>query len=93
MAAAGAHSVKGGNFKIFEEFALRSGADIRLDTVVKDIQTSLEYDDNCETVTRYILQTSDGGMESFDAVIIAAPLVGLRRCVKRLAIFLPPGCG
>ncbi|KAI8582619.1 hypothetical protein K450DRAFT_226121 [Umbelopsis ramanniana AG] len=74
MAAAGAHSVKGGNFKIFEEFALRSGADIRLNTVVKDIQTSLEYDDNCDPVTQYILQTSDGAMESFDAVVIAAPL-------------------
>ncbi|KAI9290361.1 Prenylcysteine lyase-domain-containing protein [Umbelopsis sp. AD052] len=74
MAAAGAHSIKGGNFKIFEEFALRSGADIRLDTVVKDIQTSVEYDDNCNSITQYILQTSDGAMESFDAVIIAAPL-------------------
>ncbi|KAH8553204.1 Prenylcysteine lyase-domain-containing protein [Umbelopsis sp. PMI_123] len=74
MAAAGAHSVKGGNFQIFEEFALRSKADIRLNTVVKDIQTSLELDDNCDAVTRYILQTSTGSMESFDAVIIAAPL-------------------
>lgn len=81
MAAAGAKSVKGGNFQIFEEFALRSKADIRLDTVVKDIQTSLEYNEDGEVVTRYILESDSGHMESFDAVIIAAPLVrSLHHC-------------
>lgn len=74
MAAAGARSIKGGNFRIFEEFAVRSNADIRLNTVVADIQTSLEYDHENRPITRYILQTDAGTMESFDAVIIAAPL-------------------
>ncbi|GAB5593460.1 hypothetical protein Unana1_08360 [Umbelopsis nana] len=74
MAASGAKSVKGGNFQIFEEFAVRSGADIRLNTEVKDIKTSLEYNEDEEVVTRYILETSDGNMDSFDVVIIAAPL-------------------
>jgi prenylcysteine oxidase/farnesylcysteine lyase len=79
MAASGAKSVEGGNFQIFEEFAVRSGADIRLNTEVKDIKTLLEYNEDEEVVTRYILETSDGNMDSFDVVIIAAPLV---RCMR-----------
>ncbi|CAM0139874.1 hypothetical protein VKS41_007218 [Umbelopsis sp. WA50703] len=74
MAAAGAKSIKGGNFKIFEQFAERSSADIRLNTVVADIQTSLEFDHENRPITRYILETDAGTMESFDAVIVAAPL-------------------
>ena len=37
MAADGAHSVKGGNFQVFENFLRKSGAEINLNTTVREV--------------------------------------------------------
>lgn len=75
MAAAGAWSTEGGNFRIFEEFAKRSGANIHLNTRVLSIRNSTEIDDQGNAVGRYLLATDKDENQVFDAVIIATPLV------------------
>ncbi|KAH9075769.1 FAD/NAD-P-binding domain-containing protein [Lactarius deliciosus] len=64
LAADGGVSVKGGNWRIFEQFVKRSGARIFLGTEVVGIQ---RRSDNGWTVA-----TQDGHRD-YDAVIIAAP--------------------
>lgn len=78
MAAAGAWSTEGGNFLIFEEFAKRSGANVRLNTRVISIQNSTEIDEHGNPIGRYLVATDDDGDDqAFDAVILATPLVKL----------------
>ena len=76
MAATGSWSTKGGNYQIFEEFATRSDASIKLETSVMEIQNITVLDDNGQFVDRYIVITEDS-MDVYDAVLIAAPLVRL----------------
>lgn len=71
LAANGAVSVKGGNKRIFEEFVLRSGAEIRLETKVKEILRLDEDGDEKENEgeketssnrgrARWVIKTQDG---------------------------------
>jgi prenylcysteine oxidase/farnesylcysteine lyase len=78
LAAQGAVSVKGGNRKIFEEFVVRSEANLRLGTKVKEI---VKLDDGSEsssssssTRSKWIVKTQDGQNSGvYDAIILAAP--------------------
>jgi len=38
MAADGAHSVEGGNFQVFDGFLQKSGAEIKLNTTVREVK-------------------------------------------------------
>ncbi|KAI9249711.1 Prenylcysteine lyase-domain-containing protein [Phascolomyces articulosus] len=73
MAASGSWSTKGGNIKIFEEFAKRSGATVKLESTVTEIQNITIYDEAGNPEERYIVITDDS-MDVYDAVLIAAPL-------------------
>ncbi|KAI9027288.1 Prenylcysteine lyase-domain-containing protein, partial [Phycomyces nitens] len=66
LAAKNSWSIQGGNFRIFEEFAERSGADIRMETRVKRVE---KIQDN----QGYIVTTESGDAQIYDAVILAAP--------------------
>ncbi|KAI9317412.1 Prenylcysteine lyase [Dichotomocladium elegans] len=74
MSTAGASATEGGNFQIFEQFALRSGADLKLETAVVSLRNTTEVDDNGNIVKSYIVTTDDGQEEVFDAVLFAAPI-------------------
>ncbi|KAG2217085.1 hypothetical protein INT45_004074, partial [Circinella minor] len=76
MAASGSWSTKGGNCQIFEEFAKRSGASIKLETSVLEIQNITVLDESGRLVNRYLVLTEDS-MELYDAVLVAAPLHSL----------------
>ncbi|OZJ06019.1 hypothetical protein BZG36_01079 [Bifiguratus adelaidae] len=67
MAAAGAKSVAGGNYQIFEHFLSKSGASLHLNTSV----LSINHGPNS---SGYRLELSNGRSEDFDSVIIATPL-------------------
>lgn len=80
LAANGAVSVKGGNKRIFEEFVLRSGADIRLETKVKEIleldgdEKEIEKDSN-QGRAKWVIKTSDGkGGGVYDVSVSFSPL-------------------
>ncbi|PAV22226.1 FAD NAD(P)-binding domain-containing [Pyrrhoderma noxium] len=64
MAASGASSVKGGNFKIFEQFLAQSGANLFLNTSVLSITGKQDH---------WSIATSNGKTKSYNDVIIAAP--------------------
>ncbi|RCH86498.1 hypothetical protein CU097_004773 [Rhizopus azygosporus] len=70
----GTWALEEGNFKIFEEFASRSGADVRLNTKVTAIYNVTEFDQTGKPVHRYAVQTSDGAHQVFDDVVLASPL-------------------
>lgn len=70
----GTWALEEGNFRIFEEFASRSGADVRLDTKVTAIYNVTEFDQIGKPVHRYAVQTSDGAHQVFDDVVLASPL-------------------
>ncbi|GAA5837448.1 hypothetical protein JCM3766R1_000446 [Sporobolomyces carnicolor] len=66
LAATGAQSVEGGNRRIFDQFAARSRADIRLNTRVEEI---VRLDDG-----KWVVKTESGQNGGvFDVVILAAP--------------------
>lgn len=73
LAGAGGASVRNGNRQIFEAFARRSGAKIRLNTEVVRVKKTLDVEGGGGVL--YEVETKDGGVESYDAVIIAAPMV------------------
>ena len=70
----GTWAVEGGNFQIFEEFAMRSRASIQLGTTVVSIQNVTEVDDSNNRVDRYIVHTTEGTDQAFDEVILTTPL-------------------
>jgi prenylcysteine oxidase/farnesylcysteine lyase len=67
LATGGAASVAGGNRLIFENFAKRSGADVRLRSRVK-LLAKLD-----EEGAGWLVQLEDGSRETFHSVVIAAP--------------------
>ncbi len=76
LAASGADGVKTGNYRIFEEFARRSGA--RILTGVEGHVTGLVKFDSVsrpgkERETQWYVGTKSGEGEVYDAVIIATP--------------------
>ncbi|KAI9474051.1 MAG: Prenylcysteine lyase-domain-containing protein [Benjaminiella poitrasii] len=70
----GTWAVEDGNFRIFEEFAYRSGAHLQLNTKVTSVSNITEVDSNGKNVNRYMIDTLDGKSQVFDEVILAAPL-------------------
>lgn len=70
----GVWAVKDGNFRIFEEFAYHSGADIQLETEVTAIFNITEPDEFGNLARRYVVETSDGTSQIFDEVVMATPL-------------------
>ncbi|TFY73089.1 hypothetical protein EWM64_g10923, partial [Hericium alpestre] len=66
LAAAGASSVKGGNWQIFQHFVSHSGANVFLDTEVNSISRKSATD------AKWTLR-SDKGQTDYRAVILAAP--------------------
>ncbi|KAJ7456623.1 Prenylcysteine lyase-domain-containing protein [Mycena latifolia] len=64
LAPSGASAVEGGNFQVFEQFLKHSRANIYLNTSVKSISP---------TASGQWLLDSDGGSETYKAVILAAP--------------------
>ncbi|KAL0083019.1 Prenylcysteine lyase-domain-containing protein [Phycomyces blakesleeanus] len=67
LAAKNSWSIQGGNFKIFEEFAERSGAEIRMETTVKKVEKIHDKQGG------YTVTTNNGDTQIYDAVILAAP--------------------
>ncbi|KAF8588432.1 FAD/NAD(P)-binding domain-containing protein [Ramaria rubella] len=64
QAATGASGVKGGNYKIFEQFLTRSNAKLYLNTTVE----SLTRKSN-----KWVLVTAEGESRTYDSIILAAP--------------------
>ncbi|KAI7907608.1 Prenylcysteine lyase-domain-containing protein [Cokeromyces recurvatus] len=73
-ASHGTWAVEDGNYRIFEEFASRSGADLQLNTKVVSISNITEVDTNGHHINRYRVETLDGKNQVFDEVVLAAPL-------------------
>jgi prenylcysteine oxidase/farnesylcysteine lyase len=70
----GTWAVESGNYRIFEEFAKRSGANIMLETTVTSVTNITEIDVDGNDITRFIVETSNGDAQIFDDVVVAAPL-------------------
>ncbi|KAI8822207.1 Prenylcysteine lyase-domain-containing protein [Fimicolochytrium jonesii] len=70
MAAANGETVRveGGNQQIFEHFVAKSGAALRLNSSVLEVQRVQGHADSAYKVT-----TADGQTSTFDAVVIAVP--------------------
>ncbi|KAG9083440.1 hypothetical protein FS749_006028 [Ceratobasidium sp. UAMH 11750] len=64
VSADAAHAVKGGNYKIFQQFLSRSGATVKLGTTVTKIT---------KMGSKYFVLASNGATTAYDAVILAAP--------------------
>ncbi|KAG9080729.1 hypothetical protein FRC06_006216, partial [Ceratobasidium sp. 370] len=64
LSADSSHAVKGGNYKIFQQFLSRSGANVKLSTTVTKIT---------KMGTKYYVLTSNGVTTAYDAVILATP--------------------
>lgn len=73
-AAHGTWAVEDGNYRIFEEFARRSQADIQLETKVIAISNITEVDTSGKSIQRYVVQKLNGDTQVFDEVILAAPI-------------------
>lgn len=82
MAASGAWATEGGNYQIFEQFAYRSGAEIKLGSTVVSIHNTTEVDESGHYVKSYVVTTEDGVDAVYDAVLLASPMVSNReiRC-------------
>ena len=73
LAASGAAGVKDGNYRIFQEFARRSGARI-LTGVEGQVTGIVRYDSGSkEKQVQWYIGTKSGEGELYDAVIIATP--------------------
>ncbi|KAL7275843.1 hypothetical protein RUND412_001188 [Rhizina undulata] len=70
LAAEGAVSIEGGNWKIFAGMADASGADVRLGTTVRKLRKDLESRTWFVTSVKY---GEDPVEEEFDTVILASP--------------------
>ncbi|RCH82284.1 hypothetical protein CU098_007630 [Rhizopus stolonifer] len=70
----GTWAVEEGNFRIFEEFAYRSKADIRLNTKVTAVHNITELDEQGQAIQRFMVEAEDGSTQVFDDVVMAAPL-------------------
>jgi prenylcysteine oxidase/farnesylcysteine lyase len=73
-ASHGTWAVESGNYRIFEEFARRSGAAIQLETKVISVSNITEVDANGQDVQRYVVETIDGTTQVFDDVVLATPI-------------------
>lgn len=73
-ASHGTWAVKDGNFRIFEEFAIRSKANVLLNTKVISVNNITEFDSFGNDVHKYAVETEDGIIQVFDEVVLAAPL-------------------
>lgn len=69
MATDGAHAVKGGNWQIFDSMLKKSGAEMKLNTTVSEINRN----DN-QTYTIHYLSENDPELDVFDHVVLATPL-------------------
>lgn len=86
MAASGAWATEGGNYQIFEQFAHRSGADIKLGSTVVSIHNTTEVDENGHYIKNYVVTTEDGADGVYDAVLLASPMVSSnQKCHLRCA--------
>ncbi|CUA71609.1 hypothetical protein RSOLAG22IIIB_09699 [Rhizoctonia solani] len=65
MAANGAHSVAGGNWRVFERWVKESGAKVHLGTTVQQLRQGAKG--------KWHLAVEGAGEETYDAVILAAP--------------------
>ncbi|KAI7885671.1 hypothetical protein K492DRAFT_157009 [Lichtheimia hyalospora FSU 10163] len=74
MAASGAWATEGGNYQIFEQFAHRSGANIKLGNTVVSVRNTTEVDENGHYIKNYVVTTEDGADAVYDAVLLAAPM-------------------
>lgn len=73
-ASHGTWAVEEGNFRIFEEFAIRSKTNVQLNSKVTAIDEITEIDSLGNHIYKYIVQTQDGKFQLFDEVVLAAPL-------------------
>lgn len=85
LAASGATGVKDGNYRIFEEFAHRSGARlltgvegqvtgiVKFNAVARPTRDPLQLGDKSDTQVQWYIGTKSGEGEVYDAVIIATP--------------------
>ena len=62
-------SVEGGNWTLFQRTLEKMGVDLRVDTRVDRIDVQKE----AGSADRFVVSASDGTVEAFDAVILAAP--------------------
>ncbi|RHZ82779.1 hypothetical protein Glove_103g276 [Diversispora epigaea] len=62
--------VRGGNHQIFENFIKHSEADLKLSTKVSNVTKIINDEGNI----KYEIVTKDGSVDTFDAVILAAPI-------------------
>lgn len=69
----GTWAVESGNFRIFEEFASRSGANVQLETEVTAIHNVTKLDSTGAEIQRYLVQTTKGD-QLFDQVVVSSPL-------------------
>ena len=72
LAPEGAKGIEGGNYQVMVEFVNRSGATVKLGNAVKSVK---KIDERGET--KYEVVGSDEKAEVFDAVVLAAPIVGI----------------
>eukprot|EP01130_Rhizamoeba_saxonica_P000773 TRINITY_DN10693_c0_g1_i1.p1 TRINITY_DN10693_c0_g1~~TRINITY_DN10693_c0_g1_i1.p1 ORF type:complete len:470 (+),score=95.07 TRINITY_DN10693_c0_g1_i1:68-1477(+) len=83
------YHVKEGNYRVAEEAAKRSGADIRFKTRVTKVSLDFEIEDeNNIKKSKYIVETEHGEKEIYDAVILATPLETFKPV--EIAMPLPP---
>ncbi|CAG8460034.1 15371_t:CDS:2 [Acaulospora colombiana] len=73
LAPQGAKSIRGGNYQIFENFIKHSEAKIRLDTEVTKITKVINIKNDKE-VLKYNVETKNGELDSFDAIVLATPI-------------------
>ncbi|CAG8570761.1 15583_t:CDS:2, partial [Acaulospora colombiana] len=73
LAPQGAKSIRGGNYQIFENFIKHSEAELRLDTEVSKITKVISIENDKE-VLKYIVETKNGELDNFDAIVLATPI-------------------
>lgn len=67
------YRIQGGNYRLFENFVKHSKADLRLNTKVGKVTKVV----NNKGETQYEILTKDGNTDTYDAVILAAPIVSI----------------
>ncbi|KAF9977788.1 hypothetical protein BGZ73_004855 [Actinomortierella ambigua] len=83
MAAEGAYQVVGGNFQIFEGMIANSHANVKLGTKIARIIRVREGEE-----TKFEVTTTTGNRQTFDAIVLAAPLHSLD--IDLSSLNLPP---
>ncbi|OBZ84934.1 Farnesylcysteine lyase [Choanephora cucurbitarum] len=73
-ASHGTWAVEEGNYRIFEEFASRSQANIQLNTKIAAVYNITELDSHGQQIPRFVVEAQNGSKWTFDDVVIASPL-------------------